>query len=147
MGRLEHHNEITVLYMFSAFRLLVGCEIKVARAIFYTFEAFTMRRKLLEEVAGLTGHDQDKRLIEKLIKAANRSNEQRQMLMHGMLVKATKDGPTVFLKPRNARDIPVTVTRRWLDERMHVVTGALQEAREAYEALCEKRGLKTTPDL
>ena len=51
VGKLVQNAAITESLMFTAFKILSGCPLNIARAIFYTLDSFPARKPLLKGIS------------------------------------------------------------------------------------------------
>ena len=76
VGKVLHNAVLTEVLMANALRILLGCPQKTANAILFTLDAFNGKQSLLKRVVEASGDETDKKLIQALIAAAEKANDQ-----------------------------------------------------------------------
>jgi hypothetical protein len=145
IGKLENEAAASDLIMFSAFRVLLGCTNSIANAIYYTLDSLPARSALLTRVADALGDETEKELIQKIIKANEKANNQRKQFSHAFA--AFEGGISNFkvFNPKSGRfHLP---SEQNLHDAISHVYSAIQESHLAYQQLCEKRGASPIIDL
>lgn len=129
--------------VFTAFKILSGCRTKTARAIFYTLDAFNLKRQLLTRLVDAVGDPEDKILVEAILDAAKKSNNQRQEISHSLLIwKGTGNIPYILI-PKSKRTTPAT--KEWMQTLLRPSHEAANEGREAFLRLARKH--RVSPKL
>lgn len=146
VGRLMHNAAFTDSLAFTAFRILSGCDVAIARAIYFNTESLQMRKKMLSRIVAIKGNESDRVLIDELFKAVQKSNNQRQRVSHSLLmhVKGDPDELRVLL-PKSGKKEPVTTQS--MQSIMRESLQAFDEGLEAFRKLCEIRGIPPKVDL
>jgi hypothetical protein len=141
VGKLDHNATVADAFVFSAFRVVSGCTTAIAQTIYYSSDSAHARANLLRSVAEVCCDEPEKQLIKTLIDAADKTNKQRQQIMHGVVFYDAPDGvPVGLLRPRKQGE-QKPVTDGWLDDLMRHSREGLLSAKAAFEALCERRGI------
>jgi hypothetical protein len=143
VGQLEHQAAVTELFLFSAFRVLSGCDTPIAHAIYYTFDSFDGRRNLFNRIK--KARLQFESYIKRLIKAGEIANELRREVAHALisLDQESITGKVTLLKIKTMKH--QDVSHDYLDGLMARSSGALKDARAAYTDLCVE--LKVAPEV
>jgi hypothetical protein len=130
--------------LLGAFKLLSGCEIEMAKVIFYSIDSFQGRKSLLNRVVGAVGDGTDKTLVKAIIDAAQKSNDQRQHVSHAILAHV---GPTFnelrLLRPKSNTKVPVT--KEYMGDLMKNSWEALSASQKALQTLLAKRVVPEKP--
>ena len=126
--------------MCSTFRVLSGCGIPIANAIFFAFDSLPGRRTLLSRVADL-GDAQERKLTEGIIAAVEKSNNQRKQVAHALLLFQTQTSDSEFtaFSPKSGQ--LRHPTKDSLENLLTETRRAFQEAHQLFVELCQKRGL------
>lgn len=126
--------------MFSAFRVLSGCNTDIARAIFYTLDSFPGKKTLLRRVARITANEAEKALVEDIISASEQSNNQRREIAHSLMWLTERKADASFhaFTPKGGHRL---ATKEWHQNLMQHSREALKAGRQAFEQLCQKRGV------
>lgn len=148
VGRTVQNATLNESFMFTAFKIISGCSTATASAIFYTLDSFQGKKSLLMRTVIATGDPQDKQLIETIIQAAEKSNNQRRELAHTIALFATNDltaNPHAIFNPKKRRT--QTLTKDWLSSLMGHSIDAAREGFQAFEQLCQKHKVPPQPEL
>jgi hypothetical protein len=140
VGRMVNNATLADACLFSAFRILSGCELTLARAIYYTADALPTRRNMVMRVLEVTGDEQDKKLATEIadeaLAASKARNEFAHSMVHGPLNDVQgKYNPKILMAPNKK------ITRRGLAAAVDVTAIASAKANKAYAALCAKHGV------
>lgn len=145
VGKLIHNGAIAEGYLFGSFRILSGCEAKLAVAIFYSLDALQAKKSLLKRVVEAVGDEEDAKLVEKIILAAEKSNKQRQKVSHAILSHVDpKHTELRLLRPKAGQEV-VPLTKEYVKNIMDNSVDADNEGRKAFNSLCKKHGVPPTP--
>ena len=147
VGKLEHLATVTELILCGALRVLLGCQPKVARAIFYTLDSFPGKRNLLQRVVAEVGDDRDKTLVDAMIAAAERASNQRRQVAHAVVFFKEQDLGSSFkiFSPKSGDE--KQVSKEWHQHLYDHSSEAQKAGLEAYAELCQKRGVPLLIDL
>jgi hypothetical protein len=135
VGRAIHLYTATENMMFSAFVFLAATDMTIGRAIWFTLEAFSAKRTMLQRVvAARQGHPVEKTATDRIIGAVETANKLRRQVAH-VHIHAIKEEPTqIHLKDlSNAPERDVTWKTVSRGEMEHLVK-TLQECEERAEA-------------
>jgi hypothetical protein len=134
VGQLEHQAAVTELYLFSAFRVLVGCDASIARAIYYTFDSFNGRSNLLKRIS--EANSKCEPYIKRLIKSGTQANELRRKVAHAMFSCdiTSLDAPVNMWKIKSMTEHEIS--HDYLDGLMGRSSAALNDTVAAFEDLC-----------
>lgn len=129
--------------VFTAFKILSGCRTKIARSIFYTLDAFEAKNKLLKRLVEVVGDDEDRELVEAILLAARKSNNQRQQISHSLFIWKGKNRLPHILTPKSNHRTPAT--KAWMETLLRPALDAAAESREAFLSLARKH--RVSPKL
>jgi hypothetical protein len=147
VGRITGNAAAAEAVMFSAFRTLLGSTTQIASAIFYTLDSLHAKSNLLTRLVENIGDEEDKNLIERIISAAKKSNNQRTLVAHALLLFDTDDVNSNF-KVLNPKSGAIrSPTQKYLGGLLSESRNSLTEARIAFQKLCNKRGVIPTVEL
>jgi hypothetical protein len=129
-----------------AFAIISNLHHDMARAIFYAFDAYSGKKNLLKRVLDTGINEADTKLVNRIMKAVEKTNNQRTELSHAAFL-FENDGTRSFTlyRPKNGKAVPVTSDslRTW---REHSFT-ACEEASRAFQQLSEKHQRQLTIGL
>lgn len=146
VGKLVQNAAINELYMFGAFQILSKCNPKIAAAIFYTLDSFPGKKTLLTRVCAISGDDRDKELVDAIIDASYKSNNQRQQVSHGLaLSQDENDNPQIILNPKSMD--PKPVSHAFATHLLKHSSEALFAGKEKFELLSQKHGVPPVPRI
>jgi hypothetical protein len=139
IGTLEGYAASVDLMLCQSLHVLLKCTPAAARAIFYTLDSFPARKTLLTRVAEAIGDEQDQEMIGKMLASAERANNQRREVAHGLLVVADLNEVGVkahFIKPKSTSKKPVT--EEWLKDMQGIALKALFDTLNQLKLLTAK---------
>ena len=142
IGTLEGHAASVDLMLAQSLHVLLKCTPAAARAIFYTLDSFPARKTLLTRVVEAVGDEQDKEMIQKMIASAERVNNQRREVAHGLLIMADLNEVGVkahFIKPKSMTKKPVTAA--WLQDLQRTTLQSLFDTLNELRLLTKKHGM------
>lgn len=147
IGKLVHNSTANELFMFAAFKILSGCPSVSASAIFYTLDSFQGKKSLLKRVVKATGDKEDEELLEQIIEAAEKSNNQRNEVSHAITVWKTLDLDSTFSVFHPKSDNAKPATKAWLASLVRYSHEAFVAGNEALQRLSKKHGVPATLEL
>ena len=142
VGHLMQNASAADHVMFSAFRDLMGSTVKVARAIYFTFESIPPKRKLITRVAELKKDSTIDEIVVKLCDAVVAAHNPRNELAHALLLFNIKDGE---LKRHTQKHGEKPITEGFLKDKMDASAKAIRRCLTERDRLCQK--LDTPPKL
>ncbi len=137
-GKLVQNSVVCEQFMYMAFAIISKTTHDVARAIFYSFDSFAAKRNLLKRIMD-TGIDEiDAQLVNKIMKAVEKANNQRNELSHAAFLFEDEANRASFLlyRPKHGESFTVTVDAlsNWRSHSQN----ACVEASQAFQQLSEK---------
>jgi len=138
VGHVVQNASHTDMLLFSTFKNISGCELEVAKAIFYPIDAITLKERILRRVATEKCTDQQKKLVEKIISNSKVATKQRNELVHAMV---SPDIGSTILRRRSPRHPTVPATHAYLQSKMDLGYEAADECTDAYNDLCDSLGV------
>jgi hypothetical protein len=142
-GELDRLFGIVELYLFNALRILLKISPQAARAIYYALDAWPARKAVLTRVASEIGDEIDIVLMSRLIEAAEKANNQRKQVAHGILLFGIPGTlQSRILKTKTGATL--TVTEGFLNALQVNSMAAFHEAQKAYLELASKLGQDST---
>jgi hypothetical protein len=140
VGRMVNNAALADACLFSAFRILSGCEATLARAIYYAADALHTRQTMTMRVCDVVGDDEDRRLIQEIAAQAVIANTTRSDFAHSM-AHGPIDNIQSKYRPKLLRNPNTTVTRQGLAATVDITAIASAKANKAYAELCKKHGV------
>jgi len=146
-GNLLQNASTNEMFMCNAFKILSGCDIKIATAIFYTLDSLPAKKTLLKRVLDVKSDEEEKKLVNAIIDAAEKSNNQRKDISHSLLAFKSPDINSAFTLYRPKSSESKSVTKNSLATLIRHSQDAITEAQQAFEQLCQKRGVPVQLEL
>lgn len=146
MGRLSHQAAFADLYAVNAFRLVVGLDIKMARAIFFAAEAWPMRQQLLKRAAEARLDAAGQALVAAFTTAARDVSGPRNDMAHVLLAQGAV-GEMSKINLKHIDNHTVRITEGYLKELMDRSSAKLAETTQRYGELCANLGAKLELEL
>jgi hypothetical protein len=147
VGRLVNNAALADAMMFNVFRVLSGCSVPVAKAIFFTLDAYPTRRSLIDRVASLHSDPELTALALAVCENAKNIQDNRNALAHALLLEREIEPDELLLhnpkRPRSKRP----VTAGYLESLIKPTAMWLREANSAFEALCARRSVPPQLEL
>jgi hypothetical protein len=138
-GELDRLFGITELYLVNALRILLKISAPASRAIYYALDAWPARKAVLTRVAKAIGDEVEIGLVSRLTEAAEKANDQRKQVAHGILlfgIPGTQQSR--ILKTKTGTTL--TITEGFLNALKEKSMAAFHEAQKAYLDLANKLG-------
>jgi len=133
--------------MATALKMLLKWLFKTASAIFFTLDSFASRKELLKRIVAANGDFKDREMLDDIIAATNKANNQRREVAHALILSKHPTRLTDFaiLRPKSGNK--VIVTKGWLSRLMHQSFEAGKECFLAFQKLSQKHGAPATPEI
>ena len=147
VGKLVNNAAICDGILFSTFKIISGCEGKIASAIYFSSEALSSKKNIIARILQVLGDETETEIIERIISATQNSQNQRNELSHALLKVSGGENQLSRLNPRNQVQPEKPVTAAYLDSLMKQSGLAYVEAHRAFQELCKKRGISPTISL
>ena len=146
VGRLVNNATLCDLILFSAFKVISGCNDKIASAIYFASEALFSKKNIITRMLNALDDATEKEIVERIISAAEKSQNQRNELSHALLKISGADNRLSRTNPRFPdREKPVTAP--YLDSLLKASSQAHLDAHLAFQELCQKRGIPVSISL
>lgn len=143
VGRLVNNAAFCDLILFSAFKVISGCNDKIASAIYFASEALSSKKNIITRILNALEDAAEKEIVERIISAAEKSQNQRNELSHALLKISGPDNRLLRTNPRFP-DREKPVTGLYLDSLLKTSGQAHLDALLAFQELCQKRGISST---
>ena len=141
VGMLVNNAAICDSILFSAFKVISGCEHKIAHAIYFSSETLQSKRNIINRILNVIEDESEIERVKRIVSAAEKSQNQRNELSHALL-QASPDGEKILShNPRRQSQALKPVTGPYLDSLLKLSGQALLEAYRAFQELCMKRGI------
>jgi hypothetical protein len=142
IGTVLHNATTAEFFLFAAFWRLAGCNVHIARAIFFASESLHAKRHLLHRLCTVVGDDEDRAIIDDIAKHVQRANNLRSDVAHAIRTAGEDpDGPSTRSNARQLEQPHRPITRAYLGSLVDGTADAGFRASQAWERLCKKRGL------
>lgn len=127
------------LVLFSAFKIISGCESKVANAIYFSSETLQIKKNFIGRILKVNDDQKETKIIERIIAATEKSQNQRNELSHALL--QVSDNQLLRLNARHQSQPGKPVTGPYLNSLLKQSGRAHVDALQAFQELCQKRGI------
>jgi hypothetical protein len=139
VGVLVNLATLCDLVLFNAFKVISGCEPKIANAIYFSNESFKAKEAIVNRVLLANNDAKESEIVKAIIKANDKANKKRNNLSHALL--QIEGGQLYSLNARQQEKSATALSPRVLDEMHKHASVAHLEAMRQYQALCQKRGI------
>ena len=127
------------LILFNAFRVVSGCESKIANAIYFSFESLQTKKNIVTRVLRANGDSNETKIVEAIISATEKANNKRNEISHALL--QAEGNQILALNARQQGKPAKPVTPQYLDDLHRQASKAHVSALREYQLLCQKRGI------
>jgi hypothetical protein len=86
VGKVVQNAILCESIMATALKMLLKCSFKTASAIFFTLDLFASRKELLKRIVAANGDSKDREMLDDIIAAANKANNQRREVAHALIL-------------------------------------------------------------
>ncbi|WP_129648584.1 hypothetical protein [Peristeroidobacter agariperforans] len=141
VGKLVQDSTASEIVLALTLQVFAQLDSKLTHAIFFTIDALSTRKKLINRVLEVVPHDStDKQLVETIIRNVEIVQNKRNDLAHSMaLISDDADQRQIALKPKALTQRHKPITTPMIDAALRESRIALTKAMSAYIQLCEKR--------
>jgi len=137
VGKLEHNAASAEGLLYGAFYIICKLEPKLARAIYYSLDSVPGKKNLVRRATAEYADAKEKELLEVMYTGLDITNNQRKQVAHGAM---TWGGELKIYSPRNQAQ-PKIPSKEWHTDLLQKSQAAGMDAKAAFEALCQKRGV------
>ena len=141
VGTLVNNAAVCDLMLFSAFKIISGCEDKIARAIYFSSETIQAKKNIIGRILKIACDQTETKIIQRIISATEKSQNQRNELSHALLQVGGEGNQLLRFNARHQDQPGKPVTGPYLDGLLKQSTQAHLEAHRAFQELCRKRGM------
>lgn len=147
VGMLVNNAAICDAILFSTFKVISGCEHKIAHAIYFSSDALQTKKTIINRILNIMDDKSEIERINRIIAATEKSQNQRNELSHALL-EASADGQTIVNhNPRRQSRAKKLITGPYLGSLLKLSAEAHLAAFLAFQELCQKRGIPPTISL
>lgn len=147
VGKLVNNAAICDAILFSAFKIISGCEEEIASAIYFSSETLQAKKNIINRVLKVIGDDIETKIVHRIISATEKSQNQRNELSHALLQVSGDGNKILRLNPRHQDQPGKPVTGPYLDSLLKQSSRAHLDAYLAFQELCQKRGIPPSVNL
>lgn len=142
IGELAHQAAGADLYLFNAFLTLTGLDIRQGRAVYYSVEAITPKKSMLERLAQASNRPETVECVRDLVKAAQKVLDERNDVAHALLAFNDSLGVSlVSMRKMKANERTTPITEASLTDAIKRSAKAMARCHAAYIALRQSHGL------
>lgn len=147
VGKLVNNAAVCDAILFSAFRVISGCNGKIAGAIYFASESLPAKKNVVKRILAALGDQAETEIVTRIMEATTDAHTQRNEVSHALL-RASHDGRKVLThNPRRQVQPKKPVTGPSLDALLKKSTQAYLDTYRAFQDLCQKRGIAPTVSL
>lgn len=139
VGTLVTNAALCDLVLFNAFKIISGCDGKVANAIYFAFESFQSKKTIISRVLKANRNQHESTIVNQIVDATEKAQKQRNELSHALL--QVKGDQLLRLNARQQGQPGKPITALYLDGLLEQSSRASIAAHKAYQVLCQKRGI------
>jgi hypothetical protein len=147
VGKLAQNAAVADLFVFSAFRLLSGSSVSVAKAIYYASDSAATRNAMLRRVTQAGSDEEIKEIVGRLIAGSKAAHKPRNELAHALYFVDEIGGPAHRLSLKAQTQPRRPITKDYLDSLMRASTQGRGAAEDAFLHLCRKRNVDPHGEL
>lgn len=147
IGKLVGNAAACDAVLFSAFKIIAYCEFKIAHAIYYSSEALSTKKQMIERILTANNDCDEKKIVHRIIKSVETAQKQRNEVSHALLAINSDREDFMNFNPRRQSQAKKPVTTAFLDSLLKQSGKAFLDAYKAYDELCKKRGISTKIDF
>ncbi len=147
VGKLVNNAAVCDAILFSTFKIISGCDEKIASAIYFASESLPAKRNVVKRILAVLGNPAETEIITRIMDGTTDSHTQRNEVSHALL-RASHDGKQVLAhNPRRQIQPKRPVTGPSLNALLKKSTQAYLDTYRAFEEFCQKRGIPPTVTL
>ncbi|MDP2817649.1 MAG: hypothetical protein Q8O29_05115 [Polaromonas sp.] len=144
VGKLVTNAAVCDAILFSAFRVVSGCEATIASAIYFSSESLPAKKNVVKRILLAVGDSEETEIVGRIMDATTSAHTQRNEVSHALL-RASHDGKKILAhNPRRQVQPEKPVTGPSLDGLLKKSSKAYLDAYRAFLELCQKRGIPPT---
>ena len=141
IGMLVVNAAVCDLILFSTFKVISGCESKIASAIYFSSETLNAKTKFIRRILDANKDQTEKTIVGHIVDATENAQKPRNELSHAN-VQVSPDGKKLLrLNARHQAQPGTQITGPYLSGLLKRSTQAHIAALRAYQELCQKRGI------
>ena len=147
VGKLVNNAAVCDAILFSSFKVISGCDGKIANAIYFASESLPAKKNVVKRILTALDDKAETEIVGRIMDGATDSHTQRNEVSHALL-RASHDGNKILAhNPRRQVQPRKPVTGPSLDALLKKSTQAYLDTYRAFLELCQKRGIPPTVNL
>jgi hypothetical protein len=147
VGKLVNNAAVCDAILFSTFKIISGCDGKIANAIYFASESLPAKKNIVRRILDAVGDSNETVIVGRIMEGATAAHTQRNEVSHAAL-RASHDGKQIRAhNPRRKTQPQKAVTGPALDALLKQSTQAYMDTYRAFLELCQKRGIPPTVSL
>ena len=147
VGRLVNNAAVCDVILFSAFKVISGCDSEIAKAIYFASESLNSKKNVVKRILTVIANSEETEIVGRIMDATTSSHTQRNEVSHAAL-RASHNGGKIFAhNPRRQTQPEKQITAGALDALLKNSSQAYLDAYRAFLELCQKRGIPPTVSL
>lgn len=147
VGKLVNNAAVCDAILFSAFKIISGCDGKIASAIYFSSESLPAKKNIVTRVLKAIDDASETEIVNRIMAGTTASHTPRNELSHALL-RASDDGQKILShNPRRQSQAHKPITGPYLDSLLKQSAQAHLETYQAFLELCQKRGIPPSVDL
>lgn len=147
VGKLVNNAAVCDAILFSAFKVISGCDGKIATAIYFASESLPAKKNVMRRILIAINDQTETEIVGRIMDGTAASHTQRNEVSHALL-QASHDGKKILAhNPRRQVQPQKPVTGTSLDALLKKSSQAYLDTYRAFLELCQKRGIPPTVGL
>lgn len=147
VGKLVNNAAVCDAILFSAFKVISGCEVKIAKAIYFESESLPAKKNVVNRILIAINDKAETEIVGRIMDGTVASHTQRHEVSHALL-QVSHDGKKILAhNPRRQIQPRKPVTGPSLDALLKESSQAYLDTYRAFLELCQKRGIPPIVDL
>jgi hypothetical protein len=146
-GKLLQNAATNELFLAKAFEIILETSALIAHRVFYSFDSLEGKANLVRRVADVSGNETDRSYIDRIIDAAKKSNKQRNLVAHSLLVFDAPDLKSGMRSISLKAQKYDSISKASLAAMVATSSKAISEGHAALEEFCSGRGVSPLLDV
>ncbi len=147
VGKLVNNAAVCDAILFSAFKVISGCDGEIAKAIYFASESLPSKKNVMKRILTAIAIPEETEIVGRIMDGTTDSHTQRNEVSHALL-KASHDGKKILAhNPRRQVQPEKRISGPSLDALLKKSSQAYLDTYRAFLELCQRRGIPPTVSL
>lgn len=130
------------LLLYCAFKVISGCDGKIANAIYFATETIHTKRTIVNRLLMVNGDKVETKIVGRILDGTEKATNQRNDLSHSLIM--SRGNQLLRVNPRHQGRAEKPITKPYLTGLLKMSAQGHLDAFRAYLELCSKRGIPPT---